>query len=828
MKNIGLTSQQATEQLKQFGFNELQTERPKNILRIALEVMKEPMFSLMIGCSVLYILLGDVREGIIMLCTVNVIITITFYQSRRTEKALAALKNLSAPRALVIRDGIERRIAGREVVPGDLVILNEGDRIPADGEIQGYSTLVVDESLLTGESVPVNKNASSSIENKVFSGTLVVRGKGTFEVKSTGTQTEFGKVGKSLQSITKDQTRLQKEMKILIRNFFIIGIGLSIAVIVASYLVRGNFLNSLLQGVAASMAMLPEEFPVVMTIFLAMGAWRLSKNNVLTRNPSAIETLGSASVLCSDKTGTITMNKMIVAAVADIETIITKAEFQTHADFVSRVAEPSLIASHQGSIDPMEKAIAGIFTDLKREVLSFDLLKEYPLTPELTAMTHVVKVDGEQRIACKGAPETVFRLCKMPQEQLDRWMQQLHKLASEGYRLLAVAETKSASATLPESQSGFDFEIRGLLAFEDPVREEVPAAIQECHDAGIRVTMITGDYAETARAIANKAGLRAESGVVTGEQLDAMQDEELQKQIQNIVVFARVNPQHKLRIVRALQANNDVVAMTGDGVNDAPALKAADIGIAMGNKGTDVAREASSLVLLDDNFASIVHAIRSGRRIYDNLQKAMSYILAIHIPIIGLTLLPAFNATLPLLLMPLHIILMELIIDPICSIAFESEREEKNIMKRPPADRNARFFGVKKILGSLLQGALLLAMTLIVYFLSIDEGHTDPEVRTIAFSALIIGNVFLILTNLSATRSIFGIFTDRNPALWIILLVDAGLILLLTNVPALQKLFSFGSPGYSHYVPALIGAAALLAVLELRKYILNRELLNKA
>jgi Ca2+-transporting ATPase len=828
LKNIGLTSQQATEQLKQFGFNELQTERPKNILRIALEVMKEPMFSLMIGCSVLYILLGDVREGIIMLCTVNVIITITFYQSRRTEKALAALKNLSAPRALVIRDGIERRIAGREVVPGDLVILNEGDRIPADGEIQGYSTLVVDESLLTGESVPVNKNASSSIENKVFSGTLVVRGKGTFEVKSTGTQTEFGKVGKSLQSITKDQTRLQKEMKILIRNFFIIGIGLSIAVIVASYLVRGNFLNSLLQGVAASMAMLPEEFPVVMTIFLAMGAWRLSKNNVLTRNPSAIETLGSASVLCSDKTGTITMNKMIVAAVADIETIITKAEFQTHADFVSRVAEPSLIASHQGSIDPMEKAIAGIFTDLKREVLSFDLLKEYPLTPELTAMTHVVKVDGEQRIACKGAPETVFRLCKMPQEQLDRWMQQLHKLASEGYRLLAVAETKSASATLPESQSGFDFEIRGLLAFEDPVREEVPAAIQECHDAGIRVTMITGDYAETARAIANKAGLRAESGVVTGEQLDAMQDEELQKQIQNIVVFARVNPQHKLRIVRALQANNDVVAMTGDGVNDAPALKAADIGIAMGNKGTDVAREASSLVLLDDNFASIVHAIRSGRRIYDNLQKAMSYILAIHIPIIGLTLLPAFNATLPLLLMPLHIILMELIIDPICSIAFESEREEKNIMKRPPADRNARFFGVKKILGSLLQGALLLAMTLIVYFLSIDEGHTDPEVRTIAFSALIIGNVFLILTNLSATRSIFGIFTDRNPALWIILLVDAGLILLLTNVPALQKLFSFGSPGYSHYVPALIGAAALLAVLELRKYILNRELLNKA
>lgn len=820
MKNTGLSSQDAAEKLKQFGYNELEGEKPKNILRIALEVMKEPMFSLMIGCSVLYILLGDIREGIIMLCTVNVIITITFYQSRRTEKALAALKNLSAPRALVVRDGKEQRIAGREVVPGDIVILNEGDRIPADGEIQGESTLVVDESLLTGESAAVNKYAT---ENKVFSGTLVVRGKATFEVKTTGGQTEFGKVGKSLQSITKDQTRLQKEMKILIRNFFLIGIALSILVIVASYLVRGNFLNSLLQGVAASMAMLPEEFPVVMTIFLAMGAWRLSKNNVLTRNPSAIETLGSASVLCSDKTGTITMNKMIVAAVADENNIITRDNFIRNNDVVSQIAESAVIASQISSIDPMEKAIAGMFTEHGSQAPVFTLDKEYPLTPELTSMTHVASIEGKQRIACKGAPETIFRLCNLSEEQIAKWTQQLHQLASDGYRVLAVAEAKTIPNTLPDNQSGFDFQIRGLLAFEDPVRDEVPAAIHECHSAGIRVVMITGDYAETARTIANKAGLRTESGVVSGQELDAMNDEELQKQIQHIVVFARVNPQHKLRIVRALQANNEVVAMTGDGVNDAPALKAADIGIAMGNKGTDVAREAASLVLLDDNFASIVHAIRSGRRIYDNLQKAMSYILAIHVPIIGLTLLPAFNSALPLLLMPLHIILMELIIDPICSIAFESEREEKNIMTRPPADRNARFFGMKKILGSLLQGLLLLVMTLTVYFLSIDEGHTANEVRTIAFSALITGNVFLILTNLSASRSIFGIFTDRNPALWIILIVDALLILMLTNIPALQNLFSFGSPGFSHYIPAFIGAVALLTVLEIRKAILNRN-----
>lgn len=821
MNQAGLTSQEAAERLKQSGYNELPGEQPKNILRIALEVMKEPMFSLMIGCSILYILLGDIREGIIMLCTVNVIITITFFQSRRTEIALSALKNLSAPRALVIRDGKEQRIAGREVVKGDLVILNEDDRVPADGIIDGYTTLVIDESLLTGESAPVSKYSVAGSDNKVFSGTLVVRGKGHVIVTATGLETEFGKVGKSLQSITKDETRMQKEMKVLIRNFFLIGITLSVVVIIASYLVRGNFLNSLLQGVAASMAMLPEEFPVVMTIFLAMGAWRLSRNNVLTRTPSAIETLGSATVLCSDKTGTITVNRMRVSAWADENRSVNQDAFQKDNTVLTQTATLALIASHNNSIDPMEKAIAEMNRNLSSGIDAIHIEKEYPLTPELTAMTHVAMVSGKKIVACKGAPETVFRLCKLGSDETERWMNQLHQLAQQGYRVLAVAECVSVPEQLPVSQEGFDFTISGLLAFEDPVRDEVPEAIRECRTAGIRVIMITGDYAETARAIATKAGLETEAGVITGSEMQEMSDEDLAHRIGHISVFARVSPEHKLRIVRALKANNEVVAMTGDGVNDAPALKAADIGIAMGNKGTDVAREAASLVLLDDNFASIVHAIRSGRRIYDNLQKAMSYILAIHVPIIGLTLLPAFNSALPLLLMPLHIILMELIIDPICSIAFESEREEKNIMQRPPADKNAQFFGMKKILGSLLQGLLLLAMTLTVYFLSINEGHTDGEVRTIAFSALITGNVFLILTNLSASRSIIGIFTDRNPALWIILIVDALLILMLTNIPALQNLFSFGSPGFSHYVPAFIGAIALLTVLEIRKAILN-------
>lgn len=823
MELKGLSSKEAAERLKKSGYNELPGEQPKNILRIALEVMKEPMFSLMIGCSVLYILLGDIREGVIMLCTVNVIITITFYQSRRTENALSALKNLSAPRALVIRDGIEMRIAGREVVVDDHVILNEGDRIPADGSIEEYSTLVVDESLLTGESVPVNKTANGGKESNVYSGTLVVRGKGHVRVTATGLNTEFGKVGKSLQSITKDETRMQKEMKVLIRNFFLIGISLSVVVIVASYLVRGNFLNSLLQGVAASMAMLPEEFPVVMTIFLAMGAWRLSRNNVLTRTPSAIETLGSATVLCSDKTGTITVNRMRISAYADGNSIVDQAEFNSASNELQLILKNALTASHVNSIDPMEKAIADSNKSHFQSGIQIHIEKEYPLTPELTAMTHVVMLNKTRTASCKGAPETVFRLCRLSEEEVQIWTVQLHQLARKGYRVLAVAKCDTIPDQLPDSQSGFHFNMCGLLAFEDPVREEVPKAIEECRTAGIRVIMITGDYAETAKAIAQKAGLSTEAGVISGSELDQMADQELAKKIGHVSVFARVSPDHKLRIVRALKANNEVVAMTGDGVNDAPALKAADIGIAMGNKGTDVAREAASLVLLDDNFASIVHAIRSGRRIYDNLQKAMSYILAVHVPIIGLTLLPAFNSALPLLLMPLHIILMELIIDPICSVAFESEREERNIMNRPPASTTARFFGLSKIFGSLFQGVLLLAMTLTVYFLSIEEGHSQDEVRTIAFTALIVGNVFLILTNLSASRNIFSILTERNPALWIILIADVLIVLLLTNIPALERLFSFGSPGYSHYIPALLGSLCLLVLLETRKAILNRN-----
>jgi len=828
----GLSTAEAKKRLKEFGYNELPSSKPKNILRIAVEVMKEPMFLLLISCGVLYMILGDYKEGSILLSTILIIIYITFYQYRKTEKALEALRKLSSPRALVIRDGKEMRISGREVVPGDIIVLNEGDRIAADATVTDTVNLTVDESLLTGESIAVTKSVQKDVTDshgQVFSGTMVVQGKGMAEVTATGIKTQFGKIGSSLQTIEQDETRLQKEMKVLIRNLFIIGVVMSAGVVLAFYFTRGNFVQSLLNGLAAAMAILPEEFPVVLTVFLALGAWRLSKNNVLTRKPSAIETLGSATVLCADKTGTITQNKMEIAALYDGTEVLEKMSFHENKTQIADLVRAAHRASQINSVDPMEKAIDKTHLTLAQSNLSEQrLVKEYPLSKELLAMTRVLE-HGEENVvsvSAKGAPEAVFRLCKLNEQETAKHLSAVNKMAEQGYRVIAVADAVYNNKPLPETQHDFNFNFLGLIGLEDPVRPEVPQAIKECREAGVKVIMITGDFPATARSIALQAGLDGSNEIITGEELKKMSDEELKKKIMRTSIFARVVPEQKLRIVQALKANKEVVAMTGDGVNDAPALKAANIGIAMGNKGTDVAREASSLVLLDDNFASIVSAIRSGRRIFDNLQKAMSYIIAIHIPIIGLALLPAFLTSLPLLLMPLHIVFMELIIDPVCSIAFESEQEEEGIMKRLPRNPEEQFFGRKKILLSVIQGLLLLLMVTGIFFLSIYEHHTEGEVRAIAFSSLIIGNIFLILTNLSKTRSFIAIIMERNRAVMIILTDAVIMLLLIISVPALQHLFSFEFPGYRHFISSLAGATILLLILEAVKFFKTKTILK--
>ncbi|MBS1622893.1 MAG: cation-translocating P-type ATPase [Bacteroidetes bacterium] len=819
----GLSAAEASEKLKTHGYNELPSSRPKSILRIAWEVMKEPMFLLLISCAVLYMVLGDYKEGSMLLSSILIIIFITFYQYQKTEKALDALKKLSAPRALVIRDGQEVRIAGREIVPGDLIIVNEGDRIPADARLEEATNLTIDESLLTGESLPISKSVSPAAQDAhglVYSGTLVVQGRGLAAVFATGQDTQFGQIGKSLESIEQDTTRLQKEMSVLIRNLFIIGAVISLGVVAAFYFTRGDLLHSLLSGLAAAMAILPEEFPVVLTVFLALGAWRLSRQNVLTRKPSAIETLGSATVLCSDKTGTITQNRMEVAALYDGQAMVLREAFMQQSAI--RVLACAFYASPQNSVDPMEQAFRRAFEQFTPEHAASDLVREYPFSRQLLAMTRVLRGADGCHAYCKGAPEEVFRLCHMTDAAAAQLLAVVRQMAEKGYRVIAAASCDVLSDALPDTQPGFGFTFVGLLGLADPVRPEVPQAVRECQEAGIKVVMITGDFPATAKSIASQAGIDTGGEVLSGDELKAMTDAELQARISRVNIFARVVPDQKLRIVKAFMANNEIVAMTGDGVNDAPALKAADIGIAMGSRGTDVAREASSLVLLDDNFASIVAAIRLGRRIFDNLQKAMSYVMAIHIPIIGLALLPAFFTSLPLLLMPLHIVFMELIIDPVSSVAFETEPEEKGIMSRPPRNPAERFFGWRRIAASILRGLLLLAAVMTVYFLSIREGHSDGEVRAIAFSSLIIGNVFLILTSLSRTRSFVSVILERNIAALSIMAVALTMLALVTLVPALERLFSFDYPGFRHFAISIAAASAMLLLLEIVKLIRYR------
>lgn len=812
----GLSSAEAQQRLKTHGYNELSTSGSKSIWTLALEVIKEPMFLLLIACGVLYMILGDYKEGIILISTISIIILITFFQHRKTEKALEALKNLSSPRALVIRDGVEKRIPGREVVPDDIVMLHEGDRIPADGQLIEAINLQVDESILTGESVPVTKGITD-LTHVILSGTLVTKGRGVMKVLKTGQSTEFGKIGSSLQSIEEEQTPLQKEMARLIRNLGIIGTILCVAVVLLFFFTRGNFIQSLLNGLSAAMAILPEEFPVILTVFFALGAWRLSKVNVLTRKPSAIETLGSTTVLCSDKTGTITQNKMIVASVYTGTEVIPKERFsEEHA--AQDILSSAILATHPESVDPMEKAIINSMSENVGSDQVHDLLKEYPFSHELLAMTRLYSTGDKNTSYCKGAPETIFELCHFSTEEKDKGIEHVNQLAAQGLRVIAIATCDCPSSEVPESQLDLNLKFKGLLGLEDPIRPEVPDAINECRNAGIRVIMITGDFPETAKNIGQQIGLNAEC-LLTGDQLDQLSDEQLAEAIKSVSILARVKPEQKLRIVQALKMDNEIVAMTGDGVNDAPALKAAHIGVAMGNKGTDVAREASSLVLLDDNFTSIVGAIRMGRKIFDNLQKAMSYVLAIHVPIIGLTLIPAFFADLAIILMPLHIVFMELIIDPVSSVAFELEEEEKGLMERKPRSPDESFFGIRRIGMSILHGVLLLSAVLVVYWIGFQKGLNEEELRGISFTTLIIGNLFLILSKLSKTRSFLYIVASKNWASKLILILAVLSMTVVLMVPGMSQLFNVAYPGMGYMLIALASATVMLIILELIKLV---------
>ncbi len=752
----GLTSEEAKERLLRFGKNELEPEKKAGFLRQAAAIIREPMFLLLLGAALIYFFLGEPADGAVMLVFVVLIIAIDIFQEWKTDKTLRALRELSQPNSTVIRDGVQKQIATTELVPGDLLEITEGDKISVDGLIVACNDLCVDESSLTGEAEGVWKSADLSADSSAdywrrdycYAGTFVLQGFALVQVEKTGVNSEYGKISAALAQAPVRPTPLQKQMRRLVK--FCAWLALALCLLVAAItffdlsdlLLKERAVNSILAGITLAMAMIPEEFPVVLTVFLSMGAWRLARKNSLIRHLPATETLGAISVLCVDKTGTLTKNEMVVD-----QTWLAGA---AAAEF-NKIA---MMACEQEAYDPMEKAIIRYTMDqgVAASDCAGEIIKEYPFTNQTKMMAHVWQIEGDVIIAAKGSAESVFSLCDLSAEESRQANEALQQLCSQGLRVLAVATASVKSAeVLPENIENCRLRLLGLIALADPPRGGIKEDIALCHQAGIAVVMITGDNALTAKAIAEQVGIEQEQ-VITGAMLEQMSDEELSAAVQSARVFARVIPEHKMRIVTAFQANGQIVAMTGDGVNDAAALKYADIGIAMGKRGSEIAREAADLVLLDDNFSTIVDTIRDGRRIYDNIRKAIGYIFAIHIPIALVSLLgPMLSIPMEaLMLLPFHIMLLELVIDPTCSVVLERQPAENNIMSLPPRDPNENILTRAIVAKGMVQGLVIFAASFAAYYLLLQNNFAASEIaRSVGLTVLMIANLFLVQVNSS-------------------------------------------------------------------------------
>ncbi len=833
----GLASQEAGARLQTDGPNELPKAGRRSLLRIALGVAREPMLALLLAGGIAYLLLGNLAEALILLAFASFSIGVTIVQETRSEKVIEALRDLSAPRALVVRDGERISIAGREVVRDDLLVIVPGDRIAADAFLVEARDLQTDESLLTGESLPVDKQAiaavGTSAEHRpggdgqpyVYSGSLVTRGSGTARVLATGPRTEIGKIGQSLATLDTEAPRLRAETMRIVAWCAIGGGAVALLVVLLFGLLRGGWIEAVLAGIAIGMSLLPEEFPVVLTVFLAMGAWRIGKVGVLTRRAAAIETLGSTTVLCTDKTGTLTENRMALATVW----LPKQGEFKAGPDGhlpgdCAPLIRIAALASDPVPSDPMEIALhdahAANAAVPAASAAEGRLVHAYALRPDLLAMSNIRETDAGLAVAAKGSPAAIADLCHSTPEDRETMMAAVEAMAQQGIRVLAVATAVAKDRQWADTQHGYDYALCGLVGLSDPLRASVPAAVAECYAAGIRVVMITGDHAATARAIAAQAGI-ADGDVLTGPELEAMDDTALALRISTVTVFARIMPEQKLRIVTAFKAGGEIVAMTGDGVNDAPSLKAAHIGIAMGKRGTDVAREASAIVLLDDDFEAIVASVRLGRRIYDNIRKAMAFIFAVHVPIAGLALLPLFFG-MPLLFGPIHIALLEMVIDPVCALVFEAERGEENIMTRPPRSPTEPLFSRRMIAWGVFQGGIAFALLALVYLAETWNGMPAAETRALIFFALIAEILALILVNRSFSALIGQAVRRTNSALRYVLVSVCAITGLILVWPATQRLLQFGSIAWSDMAMAAGMGFAVLVVLESAKAVIQR------
>ena len=810
MITSGLSSIEAQALLVKYGENSIDKAREKSLYSTAIELLKEPMLLLLIAAGAISLALAELVDGILLLFTIFIILGITIYQTQKTEKALKALSELTMPLAIVIRDGLEIRIPSKNIVPGDVVILREGDRISADAKLTVATSFHVDESLLTGESLPISKN----IGDVVFTGSLVVRGHGKAEVFATGPNTQLGKIGKSLTEIREEKTNLQKSVERIVR---VVGIAALITVFAVFGIygtTRGNWLEAGLAGISVAMALIPEEFPVILTIFMALGAWRMAKVKVVARRPAAIEALGGISVLCVDKTGTLTENRMKISEI-HTDSIIWK-ENDSISGLLTEVIEIASMATPVSAFDPMDIAFQNLAKILpSRNFSSLKSKSEKPLSKDNLFYTHVWQDSNTSAEihAIKGAPEQIAILCNFDTKRKINFLEKVSLEASRGFRTLAIAK----------SNDGINFEYLGLALLSDPIRIGVPAAVSECSKAGIRTIMITGDHPSTAITIAKNIGLESQN-CLTGSEIDELSDFELSEKISSCSVFARVTPHHKLRLVRLLQENGETVAMTGDGINDAPALKAANVGIAMGQRGTDVAREAASLIITDDNFTSIVEGIRRGRAIFSNIQKALIYVIAVHIPIFGMALIPVLNSEWPLVLLPALIAFQEVIIDPASSIVFEAEEPDKKSMERLPRGKSKSLVGSREVIIGVLQGFSVLIVTFLVYWISLLNYNSEELSRSLTYATLLLSNLFLVLSNRSQRLSIIASFKERNnPAILPISLLAAGILLALLNIPFLAESFDLEQLNFQQYVIVIFASFASVSWYEIYKKLQNSK-----
>lgn len=827
----GIQSFEAKSLQEKYGFNELPQENNDSFLKSLYEVLTEPIFGLLILAGLIYLIIGEVNDAITLMGFIAISIGITVFQQQKSRKAIQALKDLSSPKALVIRDGAQIRIPSREIVVGDLLLIQEGDRIPADAQIIQCNDFQVDESLLTGESEPIAK----SVDNAIHSGCMAVRGSASAIVIAIGLHTEIGKIGRSLAQIKESKSPLQLEIGTLIKKFAMIGFGISFLVFLVYGFLYQDWLKGALTGISLTMALLPEEFSVILTVFMALGAWRISQKQVLTRHAPVIETLGSINTLCVDKTGTLTENKMSLQAVATKDNIFDVAHLpETEFESIHQVLNAALLASEIEPFDPMEKAFQDcakrFFPNQGSLYPANALVHEYGLSPELPAMTHIWQTNNkpnEYYVAIKGSPEAVMGLCKLSADELQLIQEQTHQLASNGMRVLGVAHAifTKTQEQWPSSIKEFEFKWLGLTGLKDPIRPEIPLAIKECQTAGIRIVMITGDHAITAQAIAKQAGIDY-SSVLSGAEISNMTDAELCEAVKHTSIFVRIKPDQKLRLVNALKTNQDIVAMTGDGINDAPALKAAHVGISMGQKGTDVAREASSLVLLNDNFSSIVNAIKQGRQIYDNLHKAIIYVIAVHIPIAGSVFIPILFGY-PPLLTPIHILFLEMIIDPACSIVFEMESPEADVMTKPPRDPNSKIFSAANISTAVIQGFGLMAIVLGLYMYLPSIGFSIQVASTISFTSLVLGNLLLIITNRSKVDHLIKILRKPNRSQKWVVGITTGSLLCLLLIPILRELFQLSIIDMNSLL-LIVGSGLLsLAWFEATKWLFKGSMNNQ-